>query len=64
MDGITLYICILNVALWLACIAVACVVCDTVLAIKRYINDKQYMKQMEETESETDTSGGNQHVQF
>ena len=53
----TCYICILIIALWLSCIAVACVVIDTVLAVKRYINDKQYMKQIEETE--TDTSGGN-----
>ena len=57
MDAMTCYICILIIALWLSCIAVACVVIDTVLAIKRYLNDKQYMIQMEETE--TDTSGGN-----
>ena len=57
MDAMTCYVCILIIALWLSCIAVACVVIDTVLAVKRYMNDKQYIKQIEETE--TDTSGGN-----
>lgn len=53
----TCYVCILIIALWLCCIAITCVVIDTVLGIKRYLIDKQYMKQLEETE--TDTSGGN-----
>ena len=55
----TCYVCILIIALWLSCIAVACVVIDTVLTIKKYINEKKWIEQSQQTDIETDTSGGN-----
>ena len=55
MDIMTCYVFILFATLWLACIAVACVVIDTVLAIKRYMNDKQYIM----TQENNTISGGN-----
>ena len=59
MDVMTCYVCILIIALWLSCIAVACVVIDTVLTIKKYINEKKWIEQSQQTDIETDTSGGN-----
>lgn len=55
MDAMTCFICILIIALWLSCIAIGCVVIDTVLAIKRYINDKHYIM----TQENIVDSGGN-----
>lgn len=57
MDMLTCYFFILFAALGLCFISVVCLAIDTALAIKRYINEKQYMKQIKETE--TNTSGGN-----
>ena len=52
MDVITCYVCILTILLWLCCIAIICVVIDTVLGVKRYLNDKHYIAQ------ENNTIGG------
>ena len=51
----TCYIFLLFAALCLGFIAVACVVIDTVLSIKRYINIKKCIEQSQQT----DNSGGN-----
>lgn len=43
MDILTSYLFILIAALWLSCIAVGCLLVDTILSIKRYINERKYI---------------------
>ena len=55
MDMLTCYFFILFAALGLCFLSVVCLVIDTALAIKRYINEKKWIKQSQLT----DNSGGN-----